>query len=95
VEEEGLSDLARAMGAVPGTKVRIEVFVDASGNPQEDATASMSQAMAVVRRLVALGVARERIEQIARGGTEPVTPNFTSKGRAANRRVEVVATQGR
>jgi outer membrane protein OmpA-like peptidoglycan-associated protein len=93
-QEEGLGDLARAMGKVPKAQIRIEVFVDASGNAQQDASASMAQAMAIVRRLVALGVARERIAQVARGGNEPVTPNFTARGRAANRRVEVVATRG-
>ena len=90
-QEDGLTDLAGAMGSVPRATVRIEVFVDASGNAQQDASASMAQAMAVVRRLVTLGVARERIAQVAKGGTEPVAPNFTAKGRAANRRVEVVA----
>jgi outer membrane protein OmpA-like peptidoglycan-associated protein len=80
---------------VPKARVRIEVFVDATGNKQSDASASMAQAMAVVRRLVALGVARDRIAQVAKGGKDPVTPSFTAKGRAANRRVEVVGLKGR
>ncbi len=95
VQEDGIGDLARAMGDVPKAQVRIEVFLDATGNKQKDASESMAQAMAVVRRLVALGVARERIAQVAKGGKDPVAPNFTAKGRAANRRVEVVALKGR
>ena len=95
VQEDGIGDLARAMEAVPKARVRIEVFVDATGNKQSDASASMAQAMAVVRRLVALGVARDRIAQVAKGGKDPVTPSFTAKGRAANRRVEVVSSKGR
>jgi outer membrane protein OmpA-like peptidoglycan-associated protein len=94
-QEAGVEDLARAMSAAPRTSIRIEVFVDATSNPQKDASDSMAQAMTVVRRLVVLGVARERIGQIARGGQDPVAPNMTAKGRAQNRRVEVVATAGR
>jgi outer membrane protein OmpA-like peptidoglycan-associated protein len=57
--------------------------------------AAMARAMAVVRRLESLGIARDRIAQEARGGEDPVVPNFTSRGRAANRRVEVVAVKAR
>jgi outer membrane protein OmpA-like peptidoglycan-associated protein len=89
-QESGLEDLAGALADVPKATVRVEVFVDATSNAQKDAGDSMAQAMAVVRRLVSLGVARERIAQVAKGGAEPVAPNMTAKGRAANRRVEVV-----
>ena len=95
VREQGLTDLARALAANPGTSVRIEVFVDGTDDPSKDARASMAQAMAVTRRLVGLGVARERIAQEARGGEDPLVPNFTSRGRAANRRVEVVGVKRR
>jgi len=95
VQEDGIGDLARAMGSVPKAHVRVEVFVDPTGHAQDDASASMAQAMAVVRRLVSLGVARERIAQVAKGGKDPVASTFTAKGRAANRRVEVVALKGR
>jgi outer membrane usher protein len=91
VREEGLAELARALAALPGVRVRLEVFVDGTEDPSEDVRAAMAQAMAVVRRLVSLGVARERIAQQALGGVQPVVPNFTARGRAANRRVEVIA----
>lgn len=94
-KEQGLTDLARVLAASPATSVRIEVFVDGTDDPSKDARASMAQAMAVTRRLVALGVARERIAQEARGGEDPLVPNFTSRGRAANRRVEVVSVKQR
>jgi outer membrane protein OmpA-like peptidoglycan-associated protein len=92
-QEHGLGDLARALAALPATSVRLEVFVDATEDANQDVRASMAQAMAAVRRLVALGVARERVAQEARGGESPLQPNFTSRGRMANRRIEVVAVK--
>jgi outer membrane protein OmpA-like peptidoglycan-associated protein len=94
-QEHGLGDLAHALAALPTTSVRLEVFVDATEDPNQDVRASMAQAMAAVRRLVALGVARERVAQEARGGESPIQPNFTSRGRMANRRIEVVAVKSR
>jgi outer membrane protein OmpA-like peptidoglycan-associated protein len=92
-QEHGLGDLARALAALPTTSVRLEVFVDKTEDANQDVRASMAQAMAAVRQLVALGVARERIAQEARGGESPLQPNFTSRGRMANRRIEVVAVK--
>jgi len=80
---------------VPEVNIRVEAFLDASGDPDKDAQESMGQAMAVMRRLVELGVATERIAQVAKGSAEPVAPSFTAKGRSANRRVEIVPTQVR
>jgi outer membrane protein OmpA-like peptidoglycan-associated protein len=95
VRAEGLEDLARVLADQPGTNVRIEVFVDATDDPGADTRISMAQAMAVLRRLRALGVARERVAHEARGGEAPLLPNFTGRGRAANRRVEVAAVKAR
>jgi outer membrane protein OmpA-like peptidoglycan-associated protein len=90
---EGLADLARALG--PSLGLHVEVYVDATRDPSQDARASMAQAMEIVRQLVALGVARDRIAQEARGGDKPILPNFTAHGRAANRRVEVTGVKPR
>jgi outer membrane protein OmpA-like peptidoglycan-associated protein len=94
-QEQGLTDLSRALAALPLTSIRLEVFVDATEDPNEDLRTSMTQAMAVVRKLVAFGIGRERIAQEARGGAQPVVPNFTFRGRATNRRVEVVSVHAR
>jgi outer membrane protein OmpA-like peptidoglycan-associated protein len=86
----GLEDLARALLAVPAARVRLEGFVDSSGRTDEDRRLSMRMAEAVGERLVDLGVARERLSWSGRGADEPLYPNFTARGRAGNRRVEVV-----
>lgn len=86
----GLADLAGAMAAVPDVGVRVEGFVDATADPDKDAQLSMAMAQAAGQKLVELGVSRDRITWAGRGGEKPLLPNFTARGRAANRRIEVV-----
>jgi flagellar motor protein MotB len=37
-----------------------------------------------------MGIARDRITWAGRAGEKPLLPNFTARGRTANRRIEVV-----
>jgi outer membrane protein OmpA-like peptidoglycan-associated protein len=90
VDSSGLVDLARVLSLAPDVNVRLESFVDATENESEDGQASMAMAMAATRRLGAFGIDRSRISVLARGGEAPIVPNFTAKGRASNRRLEVV-----
>jgi outer membrane protein OmpA-like peptidoglycan-associated protein len=86
----GLADLALALAATPEVRIRVEAFVDATHDGEGDARLSAGMAQAAVKRLLELGVARERMTWAGRGGDSPLLPNFTSRGRAANRRIEVV-----
>lgn len=86
----GLADLAGALAATPEVNVRLEAFVDATPDPDKDAALSLAMAQAVGQKLVELGVPRERVSWAGRAGERPILPNFTAKGRAANRRVEAV-----
>jgi outer membrane protein OmpA-like peptidoglycan-associated protein len=88
--DAGLADLAAALAAAPRVKVRVEAFVDTTSSPEGDAKLSAAMAQAALHRLVQLGVARDRLSWAGRGGESPILPNFTARGRAANRRVEVV-----
>lgn len=89
----GLADLAVALAAHSGTRVRIEAFVDATSDRAGDARLSAAMAEATGRRLLDLGVPRDRLTWAGRGGESPILPNFTARGRAANRRVEVVVVR--
>jgi outer membrane protein OmpA-like peptidoglycan-associated protein len=86
----GLADLALALSSSPEVHVRVEAFVDATHDGEGDARLSAAMAQAAIQRLLELGVARERMTWAGRGGESPLLPNFTTRGRAANRRVEVV-----
>jgi len=86
----GLADLALALTSAPDLRVRVEAFVDATHDGEGDARLSAAMAQAAILRLLELGVARERMTWAGRGGESPLLPNFTARGRAANRRIEVV-----
>jgi outer membrane protein OmpA-like peptidoglycan-associated protein len=88
--EEGLADLARALSAKPAVRIRLEGFVDASKDGRSDLRVSMELARAAGLRLIQLGVRRDRVTWAGRGGEAPIAPNFSARGRASNRRVEVV-----
>lgn len=85
----GLADLAVALLARPTVSVRLEGFVDASSDRASDGKLSAAMAQIAGKRLVELGVALPRLSWVGRGGESPILPNFTARGRAANRRVEV------
>jgi outer membrane protein OmpA-like peptidoglycan-associated protein len=89
--DAGLADLAAALGASPGLAVRLEGFVDRTSDAPGDAQLSMAMAQAAGQRLALLGVPRARLSWAGRGAESPILPNFTARGRAANRRVEAVA----
>ncbi len=87
----GLVDLAGALAAAPEVSIRLEGFVDATADPDKDALLTMAMAQAAGQKLVELGVARDRITWGGRAGEKPLLPNFTARGRTANRRIEAVA----
>jgi outer membrane protein OmpA-like peptidoglycan-associated protein len=88
--DSGLADLAVALAAAPQARLRIVGHVDATHDATADSRLSLSMAQAAVDRLIELGVPRSRILVTGRGSESPRLPNFTARGRAANRRIEAV-----
>jgi outer membrane protein OmpA-like peptidoglycan-associated protein len=88
--DPGLADLAAALFAQPSVSVRLEGFVDATSDRAADQKLSAAMAQAAAQRLAALGIPRHRITHAGMGGDSPRLPNFTARGRAANRRLEVM-----
>jgi flagellar motor protein MotB len=90
------AELDKAVNAVAKYKgMPIIVKGHADGNPvlsgkyQSNWDLSQDRAKAVVKYLTDKGVDNP-MEAVARAHTEPLAPAFTSKGRAANRRAEVL-----
>jgi outer membrane protein OmpA-like peptidoglycan-associated protein len=81
----------------PRRIVRIEGYTDSRGDAQENLELSRARAQAVADVLVDLGIDSKRIEVQGHGEAFPVTENASAKGRAQNRRVEIVFSdeQGR
>ena len=86
----GLADLAMALTAAPQARLRIVGHVDTTSDSAADTQLSLSMAQAAVGRLVELGVPRAKMLATGRGSENPRLPNFTVRGRAANRRIEAV-----
>jgi outer membrane protein OmpA-like peptidoglycan-associated protein len=81
----------------PRRIVRIEGYTDSRGDAQENLELSRARAQVVADVLVDLGIDAKRIEVQGHGESFPVTENASAKGRAQNRRVEIVFSdeQGR
>lgn len=74
----------------PQRRVRIEGYSDNSGEAAENLILSRSRAQSVSRVLTDLGIGAERIETAGYGERFPVAENASARGRALNRRVEIV-----
>jgi outer membrane protein OmpA-like peptidoglycan-associated protein len=89
--------LAQFMQLNPRRMVRIEGYTDNRGDKQENLELSRARAQTVADLLVDLGVDAKRIEVAGHGEAFPVAENASARGRAQNRRVEIVFSdeQGR
>ncbi len=67
--------------------------MDTTSDRAADAKLSTAMAQAAAKRLSERGVPKQRITWAGRGGESPILPNFTARGRGANRRIEVVAVR--
>src|SRR5690606_13159187 len=79
----------------PQRRVRIEGYSDNSGEAAENLILSRSRAQSVSRVLTDLGIGAERIETAGYGERFPVAENASARGRALNRRVESVFSDGK
>lgn len=74
----------------PRRVVRIEGYTDSTGDREDNLTLSKDRAQAVADVLMDLGVDDKRIQVEGYGQQFPVDANASERGRAQNRRVEIV-----
>ncbi|MGE8067162.1 OmpA family protein [Pseudomonas sp. NPDC089569] len=74
----------------PKRVVRIEGYADSTGGKQENLKLSRDRAQSVADALMDLGIDDKRIEVQGYGDEYPVDANASERGRAQNRRVEIV-----
>ncbi|QXI27013.1 OmpA family protein [Pseudomonas vanderleydeniana] len=74
----------------PKRIVRIEGYTDSTGEKESNLQLSRDRAQSVADMLVDLGIDEKRIEVVGYGDEYPIDVNATERGRAQNRRVEVV-----
>ncbi|UVE19263.1 OmpA family protein [Pseudomonas sp. LS44] len=74
----------------PRRIVRIEGYTDSIGGKQENLGLSKARAQTVADALIDLGIEDKRIQVQGFGSDFPVAENASNRGRAQNRRVEIV-----
>src|SRR5690606_16686035 len=81
----------------PRRRVRIEGYTDNRGDAAENLELSRARAQTVADLLNDLGIDGRRIEVKGYGEAHPLAENASAKGRAQNRRVEILISdeQGR
>ncbi|RON08331.1 hypothetical protein BK659_13085 [Pseudomonas brassicacearum] len=74
----------------PKRVVRIEGYTDSTGGKQDNLHLSRDRAQSVADMLIDLGIDDKRIQVEGYGDEYPVEANASERGRAQNRRVEIV-----
>lgn len=85
-----LDELAILLKEVPSVRLWLSGHADAG--ERSPAKLSLARAEAVRDRLVARGVATERLTIRGAGADEPIGDATTAEGRAKNRRVDITVT---
>lgn len=84
-----VDNLAAVLNAYPAVKIQVNGYTDSQGDDNMNQALSEQRANAVLSRLVAQGVAADRLSAVGHGEADPVGDNATAEGRAMNRRIEV------
>jgi outer membrane protein OmpA-like peptidoglycan-associated protein len=89
-----LDQIVRVMSDRPAIDVRVEGHTDSKGTDAYNQRLSQQRAEAVVKYLVAKGIAPARLDAVGLGKSRPIAPNENPdgsdnpRGRAKNRRTE-------
>ncbi|GAC1645173.1 MAG: hypothetical protein NVS9B15_02650 [Acidobacteriaceae bacterium] len=87
-----LAKFSGIVQAYPGLHLQVEGNTDSTGSPQYNQRLSDRRANSVRDFLTSQGVPADSITAQGLGQTNPVASNDTAKGRAQNRRVEIVVS---
>ena len=74
----------------PRFSIVVEGHTDNRGPPEENAALGTARAKAIAQVITDAGVEKDRLRVSGKGDAEPVADNSTLRGRALNRRVDVV-----
>lgn len=91
--EEQIKNLAEILKAYPDVAIKVGGYTDSTGEDASNMTLSQERAKTTMSRLVALGIAHERLEAEGCGEQFPVATNDTDQGRQRNRRIDVRVTR--
>lgn len=90
---DNFSKVVEFINSYPDNNVRIEGHTDSSGSNQLNLKLSQRRADAVKALLIQNGITSSQIESVGMGEDFPIAENTTNKGKAKNRRVEIIILQ--
>jgi OOP family OmpA-OmpF porin len=85
-----IREIAQMLKQNPVLKLKVDGHTDSTGDAEANLRLSGDRAVAVVMALTGEGIAKERLTATGYGASRPIADNATDKGRAKNRRVELV-----
>ena len=85
-----LGEIADYITNQPGSKWRIEGYMDDRGSATELKKISLERANSVYNYLVSKGLSPDQFNVFGYGSSNPVTTNYTLEGRSTNRRVLII-----
>ncbi len=92
IAESSRATIRRFVEAVNRTssKITVEGYTDSTGHDAQNIALSKRRADAVKKLMIQYGVDSNRIKSVGKGSISPIATNETEKGRAENRRIEIV-----
>ncbi len=88
-----LIKIAEILKSYPNTQFRIEGHTDSTGSAEYNKKLSQERADAVRNALIEKGIPADQLTAVGFGEEQPIGDNNTSKGRQANRRVDIIAVK--
>jgi OOP family OmpA-OmpF porin len=92
IAEESRVVIRKFVNAVNHTssKITVEGYTDNTGRYDQNIALSKRRAEAVKKLMIQYGVDSSRIRSVGKGSKSPIATNDTERGRAENRRIEIV-----
>lgn len=88
--EADIATLTTFMEENPAATMSIIGHTDSTGSRAKNQTLSENRAKALGSRLMQNSIASDRIKMSGKGSSEPIVSNKTPKGRAENRRIQIL-----
>lgn len=85
-----LGRIKEALDLYPARNIVIEGHTDSSGEARSNRKLSLARAESVLEFLIASGIDAERIKALGYGEAKPIATNMVKKGRAMNRRIDIL-----
>ncbi len=85
-----INEIVQLMNDHPELKFSVEGHTDSDGSADHNQLLSEQRAEAVMKQMVSIGIATDRLTFTGHGQSLPLAPNDTQENKALNRRVEFV-----